>query len=101
MDDVDFRTRFRNNQIGMRDLSAIRRNAIIAAGNSRMDSFMPALKKLTRDPDPMIRQHSLWSVAKIGGQAVRALLEKALGVEPDPVVRRDIKSLLDGVARFA
>jgi epoxyqueuosine reductase len=101
MDDVDFRTRFRNNQIGMRDLGAIRRNAVIAAGNSRMDSFMPALRKLARDPDPMIRQHSLWAVAKIGGPAVRGLLEKALGVEPDPLVRRDIKSLLDGFARFA
>jgi epoxyqueuosine reductase len=100
MDDEGFRQRFRNNQIGMRDLAAIKRNAVIAAGNSRMDSFMPALRVLARDPDTMIRQHSLWAVSKIGGPSVRALLEEALGVEPAPTVRRDIKSLLDGLRGF-
>jgi len=101
MDDAGFRARFSNNQIGMRDLGTIRRNAVIAAGNSRLDSFTPALRKLTGDPDPMIRQHSFWAVAKIGGPGARGLLTSSLEVESDPLVRRDIKSLLDEMDRFA
>jgi epoxyqueuosine reductase len=100
MDDPGFQARFRNNQIGMRGLDVIRRNAIIAAGNSRLDCFMPTLRKLSGDPDPMIRQHSLWAVAKIGGPAARGLLERALGVESDPQVQQDIKTSLDGLNRF-
>ena len=101
MDDPGFRSRFSNNQIGMREPAAIKRNAIIAAGNSRLDSFVPALNRLTRDPDPMVRQHSLWALAKIRGPEVRGLLERAIRSEANPHVQSEIKSLLDGVIRFA
>jgi epoxyqueuosine reductase len=101
MDDRGFSSRFRDNQIAMRDLPAVKRNAVIAAGNSGMDSFVPALRKLARDRDPMIRQHSLWAVAKIGGPAVRGFLDEALRAEADPEVLTEIKTLLDGLGRFA
>lgn len=101
MDDAEFQARFSNNQIGMRDPSAIRRNAIIAAGNSRVGSFTPTLEKLSRQGDPMIRRHSLWAIAKIVGPGARGVLEKALRAESDAGVAGEIKSLLDGVDRFA
>jgi epoxyqueuosine reductase len=97
MDDPAFRKRFCNNQIGMRELAAIKRNAVIAAGNSGIGSFMPALATLARDPDPMIRQHSLWALAKIGGGQVRSLLARALATEPEAAVQSEIKTLLDGL----
>jgi epoxyqueuosine reductase len=101
MDDTGFHTRFGNNQIGMREPGAIKRNAIIAVGNSRLESFVPALGRLIGDADPMIRQHSFWALAKIQGPKARSRLERALGSEPDPLVRSEIKSSLDGLDRFA
>jgi epoxyqueuosine reductase len=101
IDDAEFETRFSNNQIGMRDPSAIRRNAIIAAGNSRVGSFVPALERLACEDDPMIRRHSLWAIAKLTGPSARSVLDKALSAESDPEVADEIKSLLDGLGRFA
>jgi len=101
MDDPGFHRRFANNQIGMREPAVIRRNAIVAAGNSCLDSFVPALTRLAGHPDPMIRQHSLWALAKIRGPGVRSLLERSLAEDPDRLVRDEIKSLLDGLSRFA
>ena len=63
----DFETRFADNQIGMRERNAIRRNAIVAAGNSRSKTFLPLLEECTHDDDPMIREHSLWALDKITG----------------------------------
>jgi epoxyqueuosine reductase len=82
MDEAAFRTRFR-------------RNAVIAAGNSESDSFLPRLKKLAVDRDPMIRLHSLWAISRIAGKPARRLLDKALKAETDPQVVGEIKSLLD------
>jgi epoxyqueuosine reductase len=63
----EFEVRFADNQIGMRERNAVRRNAIIAAGNSRCRTFLTLLEACTKDEDPMIREHSLWAVAKITG----------------------------------
>jgi epoxyqueuosine reductase len=101
MDETEFHARFSNNQISRRDPSAIRRNAVIAAGGSGLDSFLPALQNLTREPDPMMRLHSLSSICKIAGRSARDTLEKALRAETDPDVSSEIKSLLDGLDGFA
>jgi epoxyqueuosine reductase len=101
MDDIAFHVRFRNNQIDMREPNAIRRNAVIAAGNSRLGSFLPALRKLARDSDPILRRHSLWAIAKIAGGKAKDMLEKASRGEQDPGVAGEIKCLLDGLGDFA
>jgi epoxyqueuosine reductase len=93
---TEFSARFADNQIGMRDRNAIRRNAIIAAGNSRSEMFITPLVTTTSDPDPMIRQHSLWALFKIMGRKARPFLGKALNAEQDGSLRTEIKSLLDG-----
>jgi epoxyqueuosine reductase len=95
MDEAGFRRKFRNNQIGMREPAAMRRNAIIAAGHSEIDSFLPALRRLATDRDPMIRLHSLWAINKLAGTTARSFLDKALRIESDPHVADEIKSLLD------
>ena len=95
MDPAAFRHRFRNNQIGMREPSAIKRNAIIAAANSGLGSLLPPLRALTEDPDPMIRLHSLWAFARLAGSRARAVLERSLHSETEPQVLDEVKSLLD------
>jgi epoxyqueuosine reductase len=95
MDGLGFHSRFRNNQIGIRELDVLRRNAVLAAGNSQLPGFLPVLERLASDPDPMIRLHSFWALARLAGKSARGRLEKGLKSETDPAVADEIKSLLD------
>ena len=96
-----FEERFRQNQIGMRERNTIRRNAIVAAGNSRSETLIDALTICARDGDPMVRQHALWAIWRIRGEAAGPALAKALEVETDPSVVHEINTLLDGIAGVA
>ena len=97
IDQVTFETRFANNQIGMRERNAIRRNAIIAAGNSLSEAVLPPLLIAAEDPDPMIRQHAYWAITRLTGRRARGLLEKALASERSHKIKEEIKTMLDGL----
>lgn len=101
MGEAGFEQRFRDNQIGRRELNAIRRNAILAAGGSETDGLATRLEACLNDPDPMIRGHAAWSLGRLRGPAARPVLETALSGEWDPAVRREIQRALDGGADFA
>jgi epoxyqueuosine reductase len=96
MDEATFKATFAGNQIGMRERNAIRRNAIVAAGSVRARTLLPEITDAAGDPDPMIRQHSLWAAARIEGPAARSRLEVALRAEKETSVITEIKTLLDG-----
>ena len=98
MSEREFVGMFEGNQIGMRERNVIRRNAILAAGNSGMGGFLKPLEVCLNDLDPMIRGHAIWAVAMLGGPEVRATLEKARDAEWEPHVREEAKSALDGWA---
>ncbi len=95
-----FYKRFSDNQIGMREPNVIRRNAIIAAGNSRNSVFLSSLTSALGDPDPMIRLHALWSISRILGRQAMPVLEDTLRIEWEPSVRAEAKRLLDGLGNI-
>jgi epoxyqueuosine reductase len=97
----EFERRFGANQIGKREVAVIRRNAVIAAGNSGSGVFERALSTCASDPDPMVRQHALWAIWKTRGTAARPRLQEAAERETEPEVLTEIKSLLDGIGRLA
>ena len=68
----------------------------MAAGSTRSDTLLTVITDAAGDPDPMIRQHSLWAAARIEGSAARSRLEGALKAETETSVITEIKSLLDG-----
>jgi epoxyqueuosine reductase len=43
-------------------LSGLRRNAVIAMGNSGDQKFVPTLKKLAGDADPVVAEHARWAL---------------------------------------
>ena len=94
--EADFDARFGSNQIGRRERNAIRRNAIVAAGNSRSPHFLGALAACAGDADPLVRRHAFWAIARIEGADAGPLLAKALAAESDGETREEIKTLLDG-----
>jgi epoxyqueuosine reductase len=97
LNEKSFEARFSGNQVGMRERNAIRRNAIIAAGNSKAEEMVDLLVHYLNDLDPMIRRHAVWAYAKLAGAGARQTLERTLAREWEPGVKEEAKRVLDGL----
>src|SRR3984893_14748456 len=65
MQPEEFREVFRGSAVKRAKLAGLRRNAVIAMANSANQKFMPTLKKLTEDSDPVVAEHAVWAVATL------------------------------------
>jgi epoxyqueuosine reductase len=65
MQPEEFRTAFRGSPIRRAKLSGLRRNAVIAMGNSGNAKFASTLKRLFDDPDPLVAEHARWALSKL------------------------------------
>jgi epoxyqueuosine reductase len=65
MQPQEFRDVFRGSPIRRAKLSGLRRNAVIAMGNSGDKKFLPTLKKLCEDSDPVVAEHARWALAAL------------------------------------
>ena len=61
----EFRTAFRGSPIRRAKLSGLRRNAVIAMGNSGDEKFVPTLERLASDADAMIAEHANWALDRL------------------------------------
>jgi epoxyqueuosine reductase len=61
----EFRAAFRGSPVRRAKLSGLRRNAVIAMGNSGDQKFVPTLTKLSEDPDPVVAEHARWALARL------------------------------------
>jgi epoxyqueuosine reductase len=61
----EFREVFRGSPIRRTKLSGIRRNAVIALGNSGNQDFLPTLQKLSSDPDPIVAESAQWACGQL------------------------------------
>ena len=57
----DFREMFRGSPIRRAKRTGLRRNAVMAMGNSRERRFVPLLEKLSEDEDPVVARHAKWA----------------------------------------
>lgn len=73
-----------------RDGKYIRRNLLVAAGNSEEESVRPALIDHLTHPSSMIRGHAAWSVARSMGPDASRPLEHALKGERAPEAREEM-----------
>jgi epoxyqueuosine reductase len=62
----EFRAVFRGSPVRRAKLSGLRRNAVTAMGNSGDKKFMPTLKKLSADSDPVVAEHARGAAATLG-----------------------------------
>jgi epoxyqueuosine reductase len=65
MQPEEFRVVFRGSPVRRAKLSGLRRNAVIAMGNSGDKKFVPTLNKLSEDSDPVVAEHARWAVAAL------------------------------------
>jgi len=66
LSDDDFRNAFRGSPIRRAKRSGLRRNAVVAMGDSGERSFVPLLEQLVHDPDRVVAEHAEWARKKIG-----------------------------------
>jgi epoxyqueuosine reductase len=65
MQQEEFRVVFRGSPIRRTKLTGLRRNAVIAMGNSGDKKFGPTLNKLCEDSDPVVAEHAQWALARL------------------------------------
>jgi epoxyqueuosine reductase len=61
MSDEEFRETFRGSPVRRAKRSGLRRNAVIAMGNSGDQKFIPLLRKLEDDEDEVVRESASWA----------------------------------------
>jgi epoxyqueuosine reductase len=61
----EFRERFRGSAIKRAKRSGLRRNALIAMGNSGDQEFVPALENLKADHDATVAESAQWALARL------------------------------------
>jgi epoxyqueuosine reductase len=65
MSEEEFRGAFRGSPVRRAKRSGLRRNAVIAMGNSGEREFLPLLEKLSRDEDEVVKESAEWAVEKL------------------------------------
>ena len=63
--DGEFREKFRGSAVRRAKRSGLRRNAVIAMGNSGDQRFAPVLEKLKADEDPVVAESAEWAAKRI------------------------------------
>lgn len=62
----EFRQTLRGSPVRRAKRAGLRRNAVIAMGNSGDRKFLPLLDKLTADDDEVVRESAVWAIKAIG-----------------------------------
>ncbi|MGZ4814791.1 MAG: tRNA epoxyqueuosine(34) reductase QueG [Terriglobales bacterium] len=66
----DFRQTFRGSPIKRTKRSGLRRNAVVAIGNSGDSRFLPLLRALESDEDANVAEHAAWARRKLESDSV-------------------------------
>ncbi|HEY1528364.1 MAG TPA: tRNA epoxyqueuosine(34) reductase QueG [Candidatus Angelobacter sp.] len=65
MDEESYRRTFRGSPVKRAKYSGLRRNVAIAMGNSGNKEFVPDLKQMASEPDPVVADHAAWAIRKL------------------------------------
>ena len=94
MSEDDFRARFAGTPIIRAKRTGMQRNACVALGNLGDAEAAPALGRVLRQGEPLVRSHAAWALGRIGGSQAIALLSEAAATEAEPSVMEEIESAL-------
>ena len=70
MTEEEFREKFRGSAVRRAKRSGLRRNAVIAMGNSGDGRFAPLLERLKSDEDPVVAESAEWAAKRLSGDAL-------------------------------
>ena len=94
MADVDIDRRYAHWYVPKRNMRFVRRNALVALGNTGTVSDLGLLGGYLGHPDPLLRRHAAWATGRIGGAEASDVLASALSGEAEPEVIDEILAAL-------
>jgi epoxyqueuosine reductase len=71
MGEEEFRSTFRSSPVRRAKRSGLRRNAVIAMGNSGERKFLPLLEKLSADDDEIVQESAAWAIRRLTATRVK------------------------------
>ena len=74
-----------------RSMRFVRRNALVALGNTGDESDLGLLRRFLDHDDSLLRAHCAWAVGRIGGPRASSIVTSALGRETDESVREELE----------
>lgn len=88
----EFKQRFTSSPVLRAKRRGYLRSVCVALGNSTDRSSVPALAEcLASEPEPLVRAHAAWALARLGGPPASAALDRAMRDDPDPQVRQEAR----------
>ena len=94
MTQSEFSKKFKGSPIKRAKRRGFLRNVIVAIGNWRSHTAVPALKKALVDEEPLVRSHAAWALGQIGGKSAKQALQTQLECENDIEVISEIQDAL-------
>lgn len=76
--DVVLLERFQHWFLPARDPDIIRRNALVAAGNSGRPDMTRLVAPYVAHPNPVLAEHARWALGRLGGTVADAVLQSPL-----------------------
>ena len=72
MEEHSFRAAFKGSPMKRAKLRGLKRNAAVVLGNVGDERDREALTQALFDPEPPVREHARWALARLGGRALEA-----------------------------
>jgi epoxyqueuosine reductase len=91
----DFKKVFRKSPVKRAKRRGFIRNVLVAMGNSGNKRFIPHVKRLLKDADPLVRAHAVWALWKLEGKDALETIKGLLAKEHDPMVREEILNVMN------
>ena len=91
MNQTGFSKKYKNSPIKRTKLLGLKRNACIALGNNGDFNSIPALSRVLKTEESLVRIHAAWALGRIGGEKAITELESALYFEIDPETVEEIR----------
>lgn len=91
----DFKKVFRKSPVKRAKRGGFIRNVLVAMGNSGNKRFIPHVKRLLKDADPLVRAHAVWALWKLEGKDALETIKGLLAKEHDPMVREEILNVMN------
>jgi epoxyqueuosine reductase len=66
LDEEGYHRKFRGSPVKRAKYSGLKRNVAIAMGNSGNKDFIPELRTMAAEADPIVAEHAAWALTKIG-----------------------------------
>ncbi|WP_026895880.1 tRNA epoxyqueuosine(34) reductase QueG [Clostridiisalibacter paucivorans] len=90
----EFNIRFGHMSGSWRGKNILRRNAIIALGNTKDKKYINVLKKYIYDKSPLIREYTAWALLNIDYNMGKSIVEDAMENEKEGKIREEMKKLI-------